>query len=116
MLIDSPLPELQIGLRFILPLMLGFAAVVLFLVRLAVRRPAPAGDDRHAGHGRRARSRAVGARPGQRSDAWRPTVRSGGRMSDRAHRRKGSRSRWWPSKGFTLRVRPVAPAARKELV
>lgn len=37
MLIDSPLPELQIGLRLILPLMLGFSAVVLFLVRLAVR-------------------------------------------------------------------------------
>jgi membrane-bound serine protease (ClpP class) len=36
MLIDSPLPELQIGLRFILPLMLGLAGVILFLVRLAV--------------------------------------------------------------------------------
>jgi membrane-bound serine protease (ClpP class) len=36
MLIDSPLPELQIGLQFIVPLMLGFAGVVLFLVRLAV--------------------------------------------------------------------------------
>lgn len=37
MLIDSPLPELQLGLAFIVPLMLGFGAVVLFLVRLAVQ-------------------------------------------------------------------------------
>jgi membrane-bound serine protease (ClpP class) len=37
MLIDSPLPELQIGLRLIVPLMVGFAAIVLFLVRLAVQ-------------------------------------------------------------------------------
>jgi membrane-bound serine protease (ClpP class) len=36
MLFDSSLPELQIGLRFVLPLVLGFSAVVLFLVRLAV--------------------------------------------------------------------------------
>jgi membrane-bound serine protease (ClpP class) len=37
MLIDSPLPELQIGLRVILPLTLGLSAVLLFLVRLAVQ-------------------------------------------------------------------------------
>lgn len=37
MLIDSPLPELQLGLAFIIPLMLGFGTVVLFLVRLAVQ-------------------------------------------------------------------------------
>ena len=37
MLIDSPLPELQIGLRMILPVTLGVSAVVLFLVRLGVR-------------------------------------------------------------------------------
>jgi membrane-bound serine protease (ClpP class) len=36
MLFDSPLPELQVGLRFVLPIVLGFSAVVLFLVRLAV--------------------------------------------------------------------------------
>jgi membrane-bound serine protease (ClpP class) len=43
MLIDSPLPELQLGLRVVLPVTLGLAAIVLFLVRLAVqsqrRRP-----------------------------------------------------------------------------
>jgi membrane-bound serine protease (ClpP class) len=37
MLIDSPLPELQIGLRLILPVTLGISFVLLFLVTLAVR-------------------------------------------------------------------------------
>jgi len=35
MLIDSPLPELQLGLSFILPLVAGLALVLLFLLRLA---------------------------------------------------------------------------------
>jgi membrane-bound serine protease (ClpP class) len=37
MLIDSPLPELQIGLRWILPVTLGMSGILLFLVRLAVQ-------------------------------------------------------------------------------
>lgn len=37
MLIDSPLPEMQIGLRMIVPITLSIAAILLFLVRLAVR-------------------------------------------------------------------------------
>ncbi len=37
MLIDSPLPELQIGMQLIVPVTLGLAAVMLFLVNLAVR-------------------------------------------------------------------------------
>ena len=36
MLIDSPLPELQIGLRLILPVTLTLAGILLFLVQLAV--------------------------------------------------------------------------------
>ena len=36
MLIDSPLPELQIGLRLIVPVTLGIAGILLFLVTLAV--------------------------------------------------------------------------------
>jgi membrane-bound serine protease (ClpP class) len=36
MLIDSPLPELQIGLRVIVPVTLGIAGILLFLVTLAV--------------------------------------------------------------------------------
>src|SRR3954467_480884 len=43
MLIDSPLPELQVGLRLIIPVTLGIACVLLFLVRLGVesQRTAP---------------------------------------------------------------------------
>jgi membrane-bound serine protease (ClpP class) len=37
MLIDSPLPEMQVGLRLIIPITLGISVVLLFLVRLAVR-------------------------------------------------------------------------------
>jgi membrane-bound serine protease (ClpP class) len=37
MLIDSPLPELQIGLRLIVPVTIGLAAVILFLVNLGVQ-------------------------------------------------------------------------------
>jgi membrane-bound serine protease (ClpP class) len=41
-LVDAPEPELRLSLRFVLPVVLGFAAVALFLIRLAVivqRRP-----------------------------------------------------------------------------
>jgi len=47
MLIDSPLPELQIGLRLILPIVLALSGIILFLVRLGVeaqRRPAVTGE------------------------------------------------------------------------
>jgi membrane-bound serine protease (ClpP class) len=37
MLIDSPLPELQVGLRLIVPITLSISAIVLFLVQLAVK-------------------------------------------------------------------------------
>jgi membrane-bound serine protease (ClpP class) len=40
MLIDSPLPELQIGLRLILPVTLSIAGVLVFLVTLGVRAQA----------------------------------------------------------------------------
>lgn len=36
MLFDTNVPELQMGLRFVLPIVFGFSVVVLFLVRLAV--------------------------------------------------------------------------------
>ena len=47
MLIDSPLPELQIGLRVIVPLTLTLAGILLFLVRLGVKaqaQPAVTGE------------------------------------------------------------------------
>jgi membrane-bound serine protease (ClpP class) len=37
MLIDSPLPELQIGLRMIVPITLTLSGIILFLVQLAVK-------------------------------------------------------------------------------
>jgi membrane-bound serine protease (ClpP class) len=37
MLIDSPLPELQVGLRLILPITFGMAFIIVFLVRLSVQ-------------------------------------------------------------------------------
>lgn len=37
MLIDSPMPELQIGLGFIAPVTAATAAIILFLVRLGIR-------------------------------------------------------------------------------
>ena len=46
-LIDSPAPELQLSLRVVLPVVLGFAGIAIFLVRLGVaaqrqpRSPAP---------------------------------------------------------------------------
>ena len=48
MLIDSPLPELQIGLRLVIPVTLGMSLIMLFLVSLAVRalqQPATTGSD-----------------------------------------------------------------------
>jgi membrane-bound serine protease (ClpP class) len=47
MLIDSPLPEMQIGLRLILPLTLTLAGILLFLVRLGIQaqaQPAVTGE------------------------------------------------------------------------
>jgi membrane-bound serine protease (ClpP class) len=47
MLVDSPLPELQIGWRLIVPITLSLSGIVLFLVQLAVkaqRAPAVTGD------------------------------------------------------------------------
>jgi membrane-bound serine protease (ClpP class) len=47
MLIDSPLPELQVGLRVIIPIVAAVAAIILFLVRLGVqaqRLPATTGE------------------------------------------------------------------------
>lgn len=47
MLIDSPLPEMQIGLRMILPVTLALSGIVLFLVRLGLKsqqQPAVTGE------------------------------------------------------------------------
>ena len=47
MLFDSPLPEMRVGLRMILPVTLTLAAILLFLVNLGVRaqrQPAVTGE------------------------------------------------------------------------
>lgn len=47
MLIDSPLPEMQVGLQLILPITFALAGIILFLVRLGVqaqRAPAVTGE------------------------------------------------------------------------
>jgi membrane-bound serine protease (ClpP class) len=36
MLIDSPMPEMRLSLEFVLPVILGFTAIAIFLVRLAI--------------------------------------------------------------------------------
>lgn len=59
MLIDSPLPELQIGLRFILPIVISISGITLFLVRLAVtaqRAPSVTGSSGMLGETGRALS------------------------------------------------------------
>src|SRR6185295_14283701 len=48
LLMDSPLPEMQIGLRLIVPVTLSLSAILLFLVNLAVkaqRAPAITGSE-----------------------------------------------------------------------
>ena len=35
-LVDSPLPELQVSLRLVLPIVFGFAGISVFLIRLAI--------------------------------------------------------------------------------
>jgi membrane-bound serine protease (ClpP class) len=45
-LIDSPIPELQLSLRVVLPVVLGFVGIAVFLVRLGIasqHRPAVTG-------------------------------------------------------------------------
>jgi membrane-bound serine protease (ClpP class) len=67
MLIDSPLPELQIGLQLILPLTIALASVILFLVRLAVssqRQPAATGIQGMIGERGRAASPIAPGRAG----------------------------------------------------
>jgi len=47
MLIDSPLPELQIGLRLIVPVIVSISGILLVLVTLGVRaqaKPAVSGE------------------------------------------------------------------------
>jgi membrane-bound serine protease (ClpP class) len=57
MLMNSSVPELQLSLRIVLPVVVGFTAVAMFLVRLALasrRQPAVTGAESMIGEGGRA--------------------------------------------------------------
>lgn len=67
-LMDSPLPELQLNLRVVLPLVFGFAAITMFLLRLAVvaqRQPPVTGPSGMLGEPGRALT-AIGPESGGR--------------------------------------------------
>jgi membrane-bound serine protease (ClpP class) len=62
MLVDSTVPELRLGLQFVLPIALGMSAIIAFLVRIAVqaqRAPVVTGQEGMVGQMARALS-AVG--------------------------------------------------------
>ena len=111
MLIDSPLPELQVGLRLILPITFGMAFIIVFLVRLSVqaqRTPPITG---------------TAGMLGEVGDALTP-IEPGGTGSVRTHGEiwsataderveKGARVVVTAVNGLTLRVQPSLVNARE---
>ncbi len=86
MLIDSPLPELQVGLRLILPITFGMAFIIVFLVRLSVqaqRTPRSPGPPACSVKWETPSRRSSPAAPG----AFGRTARSGARRPTSASRR-----------------------------
>ena len=77
MLIDAPEPELRLSFQFVLPVVLGFAGIGLFLVRLAViaQRSGPvSGDAGLIGAAGEALTAIGPGQPGQvrvRGEIWR---------------------------------------------
>ena len=72
-LVDSPVPELQLGLRFVLPVALGFSLIAVLLVRLAVaaQRQLPmAGMINETGHALAAFEPGVLGRVAVRGEIW----------------------------------------------
>ena len=72
-LIDSPVPELQLGLRFVLPVAIGFSLIAVLLVRLAVaaQRQLPVvGMINEAGHALAALEPGVLGRVVVRGEIW----------------------------------------------
>jgi membrane-bound serine protease (ClpP class) len=67
-LVDSPQPELQLSLRIVLPIVLGMAAIAIFVIRLAVasqRLPTVTGSAGMVGKAGRALSTLEPGRPGR---------------------------------------------------
>jgi membrane-bound serine protease (ClpP class) len=78
-LMDSPIPELQLSLRVVLPVVLGFAGIAMFLVRLGVasqRQPAVTGAAGMIGEVGHAMTTISPERPGQvatHGEIWQAT-------------------------------------------
>lgn len=106
MLIDSPLPELQIGFGLILPVTAGLAAVLVFLVRLAVRaqhQRAATGTDGMVGERGQALSAISPDQAGQvatHGEIW--------RARSAAPIRAGEDVQILGVDGLELRVRPIS--------
>jgi membrane-bound serine protease (ClpP class) len=67
-LIDAPEPDLRLSLRFVAPIVLGFAGIAIFLVRLGVqaqRRRPVTGDSAMVGARGEVLSDIAPGRPGQ---------------------------------------------------
>ncbi len=102
-LMDSPTPELQLSLRIVLPVVLGFAAIAIFLVRLGVASQQQRAVTGHAGmideHGQALTAIAPG-RPGRvaaHGEIWQATA--GEAIAE------GARVRVTAVDGLTLTVR-----------
>ena len=102
-LMDSSLPELQLSLRVVLPVVLGFAAIAVFLVRLAVaaqRQPPVTGQAAMVGEPGEALTAIAPERAGQvatHGEIWNAT--SGESIPE------GARVRVTKVDGLTLVVR-----------
>jgi membrane-bound serine protease (ClpP class) len=104
-LMDAPEPELQLSLRFVVPVVLGFAGIALFLVRLAVKvqqqRPVT-GAAGMIGAAGEALTAIEPGRPGQirlRGEIW--------RAASTESIAEGARVRVTDLDGLTLTVRKV---------
>jgi membrane-bound serine protease (ClpP class) len=79
-LVDSPIPELQLNFGFVLPVALGFAGIAMFLVRLglrAQRQPAVTGEGGMVGQVAEALTAIAAGSYGQVSthgEIWRATA------------------------------------------
>jgi membrane-bound serine protease (ClpP class) len=79
-LVDSPIPELQLNIGFVLPVALGFAGIAIFLVRLglrAQRQPAVTGEGAMVGQVAEALTAIEAGSHGQVSthgEIWRATA------------------------------------------
>ena len=103
-LMDSPMPELRLSLRVVLPVVLGFRGIAVFLVRLGVAAQRQTSRHRCGRHDRRGGPGADGHRSRVAPDASRPTAKSGRRRRT-SRFREGARVRVTRVDGLQLAVR-----------